>query len=215
MVAAAGLLREIDLVAWAQQAPWLMLIPIGYMIASRLSRGHTAERPLYWVAHAGAAVILWGGFAATLNGVQSFAPMEGQRQTLLLGLVFAEAALLYVLAAAFQRRSINVHLAAAAACGALWQLMGYYGIDSQYYAMVYAVARRRVPRGGAVARARANRRVPIRRRQGQDHPRARARGVPLRQRHPVRRPARGVHAGIVGTRAGAAAIGSTSHRSRR
>jgi hypothetical protein len=138
MVAAAGLLRQVGVVAWSEQAAWMMPIPIAYMIASRLWRGHTAERPLYWVAQGATAVILLHVFGATMDTLHSFAPMQGLHDTLVLGLVFAEAAVFYVLAAAFHRRSINVHLAAAAACGALWQLMGYFGFPSEYYTMLYA-----------------------------------------------------------------------------
>jgi hypothetical protein len=140
LIAAAGLLRVMGLVVWSQQAPWMMLIPIGYMIASRLWRGHTAEWPLYWVAQGATAAILLNVFGATLNdnSFNSFAPMEGLRSTLMLGLVFAEAAAFYLMGALFHRRSINIHLAAAAACGALWQLMGYFGVPSDYYTMLYA-----------------------------------------------------------------------------
>jgi hypothetical protein len=138
LIAAAGLLRVLGLAEWYQQAPWMMLIPIAYLIASRIWRGHSAERPLYWVAHAATAVILIHVFAATLEDLQSFAPMEGLRSSLILGLVFAEAAAFYLLAGLFRRRSVNIYLAAAAACGALWQFMGYYSIDEGYYTMLYA-----------------------------------------------------------------------------
>src|SRR5690606_19037186 len=43
IVAAAGLLRQLDLTAWSQQAPLLMLIPLAYLIASRMYRGQYAE----------------------------------------------------------------------------------------------------------------------------------------------------------------------------
>ena len=119
MLAAAGLLRVLGLTIWSQQAPWMMLIPIGYLIASRFWRGHTAERPLYWVAQTATTVILVHVFAATLDNLQSFAPMVGLSSSLMLGLVFAEAALFYLLAAILRQRSINVYLAAAAACGSV------------------------------------------------------------------------------------------------
>jgi hypothetical protein len=138
LIAAAGLLRVLGLTEWSQQAPWMMLIPIGYLIGSRLWRGHSAERPLYWIAQASTAVILWHVLAATLDSLQSFAPMAGMRTSLMLALVFAEAAVFYLLAGLFRRRSLNIYLAAAAACGALWQFMGYYGIDEGYYTMLYA-----------------------------------------------------------------------------
>jgi hypothetical protein len=56
----------------------------------------------------------------------------------MLGLVFTEVAAFYFLAGYFRRRSANFYLAAAAACGALWQFLGYYGIDERYYTMLYA-----------------------------------------------------------------------------
>ncbi len=138
MVAAAGLLRVMGLTQWSEQAPWMMLIPIGYLIGSRLWRGHSAERPLYWVAQAATIVILWHVFAATLQNLRSFAPMAGMRSSQMLGLVFAEAAAFYFLAGTFRRRTANFYLAAAAACGALWQFLGYYGVDERYYTMLYA-----------------------------------------------------------------------------
>ena len=138
LMAAAGLLRIFGLTAWSQQAPWMMLIPVGYLVASRLWRGHTAEWPLYWVAQGATAIILLHVFGATMQDMRSFAPMEGMKDSMMLALVFAEAAAFYLLAAMFHRRSVNIHLAAAAACGALWQFMGYQGIDSTYYAVLYA-----------------------------------------------------------------------------
>jgi hypothetical protein len=138
LVAAAGLLRVLGLTAWSEQAPWMMLVPIGYLIASRLWRGQSAERPLYWVAQSATAVILIHVLAATLDTLSSFAPMEGLHSSLMLGLVFAEATFFYLLAGFIHRRSANVYLAAVTACGALWQFMGYFGIDDSYYTMLYA-----------------------------------------------------------------------------
>jgi hypothetical protein len=138
LIAAAAALRLWGFVAWSEQAPIMMLIPVGYMLASRAYRGQAAERPFYWIAQIATATILLHVFGATLESWQAFAPMQGQRATLLLGLVFAEAAAFYVLAAIFHRRSVNVHLAAAAACAALWQLMGYCGVPNQWYTMLYA-----------------------------------------------------------------------------
>ena len=122
LVAAAGQLRERGLFAWSEQAPWLMLIPLAYLVGARLWRGRSAERPLYYVAQAATGVILVAGFLATV-----------QEPT-----AFSEAALFYLLAGFFRRRSWNVYLAAAAACGALWQFMGHYGVDASYYTMLYA-----------------------------------------------------------------------------
>jgi hypothetical protein len=138
LIAVAGLLRVLGLTQWIDQAPWMMLIPIAYLVGSRLWRGHPAEQPLYWITQTATAVILAHVFVATMQDVRNFAPMQGMTTSLMLGLVFLEAAGFYLLASLFRRRSINTYLAAAAACGALWQFMGYYGVDERYYTMLYA-----------------------------------------------------------------------------
>ena len=38
--------------------PVLMLLPIAYLIAARLYRGHTPENPLIWVAHSATGVMI-------------------------------------------------------------------------------------------------------------------------------------------------------------
>ena len=113
--------------SWYQQAPWMMLIPIGYMIASRLWRGHSAEWPLYWVAQTATAMILCMCFGATMNDLAILRADGGEmRSSMMLALVFAEAAGFYLLAGLFRRRSVNIHLAAAAACasccGSSWAI---------------------------------------------------------------------------------------------
>jgi hypothetical protein len=138
LVAAAGLLRVLGLTQWVDQAPWMTLIPIGYLVGSRLWRGHSAERPLYWIAQTATAVILLHVLVATMQDMTSFAPMVGKTSSLMLGLVFIEAAAFYLLAGLFHRRSANTYFAAAAACAAMWQFLGYYGIDERYYTMLYA-----------------------------------------------------------------------------
>ncbi len=141
MVAAAALLRQLGIQSGLAQAPLVMLIPLAYLIAARLWMGHTPERPLVWVAHAGTGVILLHVLFASLHTLATVVqPVAGERANLLLGMVFAEAALFYVLAGIFRKRSANVYLASAAACGALWQFMGYWGsIDQHYFTMLYAV----------------------------------------------------------------------------
>jgi hypothetical protein len=71
LIAAAGFLRVLGLTEWSEQAPWMMAIPIGYLIASRLWRGHSAQRPLYWIAQTATAVILVHVFASTMSGFRT------------------------------------------------------------------------------------------------------------------------------------------------
>jgi hypothetical protein len=136
IVAAAGLLRTLGLTGWLDQAPLLMAIPTAFLIASRLWRGHSPERPLHLVAHVSTAVILIAGIGTILG--ESFRPMLGATENLLLGLVFVEAAVFYLLAAMIRRRGWAIHLATAAGCGAVWQFAGYWGIESSWYTLVYA-----------------------------------------------------------------------------
>lgn len=140
MLAAAGLLRTFDMQAWTQQAPWLMLLPIAYLLAARLWRGHRVERPLNWVAHAAVLVILVHVLIGTLEiAEQVVRPLQQSTDNLILGLVFLQAAVFYSLAAAFRRRSAHVYYAASAVCGAVWQFVGYFGVYEAYYTMLYAV----------------------------------------------------------------------------
>ncbi|MBN2023396.1 MAG: hypothetical protein JW809_11465 [Pirellulales bacterium] len=139
VVAAASLLRVLGIDRWSQQAPLLMLLPVAYLVASRLWRGYTPERPLGWIAHATTAVILLHVVVGSLETIESAVrPIKEDPENLLLGLVFVEAAAFYTLAAIFRRRSANVYFATLSACGALWELLGYWGVPGAYYTMLYA-----------------------------------------------------------------------------
>jgi hypothetical protein len=156
-----------------------MLIPLAYLVASRLWRGHSPERPLYWVAQAATAVILVHILAASQETLKSLAnPVRGQPENLLLALVFVEAAAFYGLATVFRRRSVNVYFATAAACGALWQLLGYLNVPGAYHTMLYAVL------GAAllvIARRLGLEQIPVYRSTGDEGLGTRGRGLPAFQ----------------------------------
>ncbi len=180
IVAAAALLRQFDLLTWAQQAPLLMLIPIGYLIASRLWMGQSPERPLVWIAHTGTAVILVHGLLATIDTFGTvLRPIQGHLDNLLLGIVFAEAAVFYMLAGLFRKRSSNAYFAAAAACASLWQVIGYWGaIDQAYYTMLYAVVGVSLL---AISRIIGLEQIEVYGTHGEKGQRLRGRGLPLMQ----------------------------------
>jgi hypothetical protein len=138
MAGAAGVLIVASggKMAWHDQAPLLMVIPILYLIASRLYRGHTAERPLGWVAHAATAVMLLSCLGAAFKG---FALVSGEELNLLLAAFFAEAALFYGVAAVTREKSLNVYFATAAACAAVWQLIKYAAWPDEYFTLAFAV----------------------------------------------------------------------------
>ena len=140
LVGAAGLASVLGLRSWDVQAPVLMLLPIAYLVASRLYRGHTPEAPLVWVAHAATGVMLVGTFLAALSfdPVQVFAPHHGRALNLRLALFFAEAALFYALAATWRRDGVSVYLAAAAACAAVWQLLHFFEVGGEYHPVGFA-----------------------------------------------------------------------------
>jgi hypothetical protein len=141
MVAAAAFLTvpPLALRAWDQQAPWLMLLPIAYVVASRSYRGHTAEKPLYWVAHAATAVIALGAVGATLTMTerQVLDTFDGNPR---LAAAFALAAVFYILSVLFHRHEANVFGAALAGCGAMWQVLSYWNVQAEFYTLAFAVA---------------------------------------------------------------------------
>jgi hypothetical protein len=141
LVAAAGLLRQISWTDWSLQAPALMLVPIACLVASRMWRGHSPERPLGHVAHAATGVILAGTLVAALEHGEwlVFRPVVENSRNLLLGLTFAEACVFYVLAGLFRRRSANAYFATAAGCGAAWQFLGYFGVPTEWYELLYSL----------------------------------------------------------------------------
>ncbi|MGH9173931.1 MAG: hypothetical protein ACRD1H_06220, partial [Vicinamibacterales bacterium] len=140
VLAAAGLLRVLDVNNWSEQAALLMLIPIAYVVASRLWRGQSPEWPLYWVAHSATVVILFGAFLGAVKAsAESWEWLERDQDNLLLGVVFIEAMVFYALAGLFHRRHHNAYFAAAAGCAALWQFLGYFDVDAAYYTMIYAL----------------------------------------------------------------------------
>ena len=82
IIAAAGLLRVMEIVEWSRQAPLLMAIPIAYIVAARLWRGQLEERALGWVARTAAAVILVHGLLSVISLKALFVPMEGRAREL-------------------------------------------------------------------------------------------------------------------------------------
>jgi hypothetical protein len=137
LVGAAGLLWMLGLQTWEKQAPLLMLIPIAYIVAARLYRGHTPENPLVWCAHAATAVMLVSSIRAALEGF--FDPVVEKSINLALAAFAAEAAIFYGLAAAFRQKGFNIYLATIMASGAIWQLLKYANVNNEYYTVAFAL----------------------------------------------------------------------------
>ena len=139
LVAAADLLWVLGVKPWEEQAPLIMVIPIGYLVAARLYRGHTPERPLVWVAHGATAVMLFSTLWIALQITpQVVEPVTGKTLNLLLAAFCAEAAVFYALAGVLGRQGFNVYLGTVMACAAIWQLLLYWEIRHEYYVLIFA-----------------------------------------------------------------------------
>jgi hypothetical protein len=138
LVGAAGLLLVLDPTrsGWEYQAPILMLIPLLYLGAARLYRGHASERPVLWVAHAGMAVMLASSIGAAFRG---FVLVADDTLNLRLALFFAEAAVFYGLEAFWRRHAYSIYATTVAASAAVWQLLKYWNVAEEYYILTFAV----------------------------------------------------------------------------
>jgi hypothetical protein len=143
MAAFAGLLRMLGLIDWVHQAPLLMAIPIGYIIAYRVERGRAAELPLFWISHAGAGLILVASILASVadfgSRLEELQFLQGSTKNLLLAVVFAEGVLFYLLAARFRQRGANTGLAAAAAAASAWQIFVYLHMPWELFGPLFAL----------------------------------------------------------------------------
>jgi hypothetical protein len=139
---AAGLAWMIGVTAWEAQAPLVMIVPILYLLASYLYRGHTPENPLIWAAH-GAVVLLvffslWVALGITPQ-VQQVVLVQGRGLNLLLALSCLEAAFFYGLAAFLRRTNWTIYLATVMLCGAIWQFLKFFNRPDEFYAVAFAV----------------------------------------------------------------------------
>jgi hypothetical protein len=137
LVGAAGLLKTaFPALAWQDQAPLLMLIPLLYLLAARLYRGHSQEKPLLRVSHAATAVMLISSVGAAFKG---FLLIEGQALNLLLAAFFAEATLFYLLEALWRKHAAGIVACTLTACAAVWQLLKYASVAEEYYVLTFAL----------------------------------------------------------------------------
>ncbi len=137
MVAATAVLVVLGLESWSEHAPWLMLVPIAYLVAARAYPEGQESRSLELVAHAATAVMLVSSLASAFEG---FVQERAKTLNLILALFFAEAAIFYLLASLWQKRVWTVEACALAACGAAWQALNWWRVDTEYYTLAFALA---------------------------------------------------------------------------
>ena len=127
LVGAAGLLSMLGIRAWPVQSSLLMLIPIIYLLASRLYQGHPTQKPLAEVAHAATAVLLFSALSgAGFGEMGSARGWAAYESAAVAGL--REAAVFYALAAILYGGGRSVYLSTAMACGAIWQLLNFWSV---------------------------------------------------------------------------------------
>lgn len=136
MVGAVAALAAMGLETWQEHAPIMMLIPIAYLVAAKLYGDRGPSEPLTWVAHTATVVMLISSMSSAFAGFTKI--VEGQTLNLSLAAFFAEAAVFYGLASAFQRQARCIHFATIMACGSLWQLMTYFGFSADAYLLTFA-----------------------------------------------------------------------------
>ncbi len=145
LVGAMGLMVVLGVSDWTYQVLLLIVIPIAYLIAAWLYKGHTAEKPLIFVGHVATAIMAVTVLATILDIVTPFfAPPAALPEVknpvhLRVALFFAEAAIFYVLATILRPKGYNVYLGATMACAAVWQLLTYLDTPAEYYTLAFSV----------------------------------------------------------------------------
>jgi hypothetical protein len=137
-VAVAGLLTMTDIKSWQVQSPLLMLIPIAYLLASRMYRGRLAQQSLTSIAYTATGLFLISVFSSALNLVAPVDLMAGLHTNLYLSLFCAETAVFYGIAAIFYGRGRDVYFCTAMACAAVWQLLDFWNVRTDYYCVTFA-----------------------------------------------------------------------------
>jgi hypothetical protein len=136
LLAATAFLAALGLTRWEQHAPWLMLLPIAYLIAAHLYGQHSPAQPLWWVSQWATGIMLFSSLASATEG---FVRVRHDPLNLMLALFFTEAAGYYSLALVYSRRSEMVYLATATACAAVWQVLAYWQVSAPYYTLTFAL----------------------------------------------------------------------------
>jgi hypothetical protein len=137
MVGAVAALAALGFERWEEHAPIMMLIPIAYLVASKLYGTREPAEPLSWVAHTATVVMLISSLASAFYG---FTRMDKSTSlNLALAGFFAEAAVFYGMATAFQRKPFCVHMTTLMASGSLWQMLLFFGItNANAYILIFA-----------------------------------------------------------------------------
>lgn len=143
VITAAGLLRQLGLTRWDQQAWALMLIPLAHSVAAYLYRGRPWAGPVLAAGHAVTAVMIASSVFTTVTSFTTFRSAvmtvhAGQTLNLTLAGFFALAGLFYLLSAMLHQEKGGVYLATVTICLAVWQALLYIQVPAEYHSLAFA-----------------------------------------------------------------------------
>ncbi|MEM7477901.1 MAG: hypothetical protein AAF483_23185 [Planctomycetota bacterium] len=133
MITACSTLSLLGVEQLISQAPMLMLMPIGYLLAANLYGSRPAAAPSLWIAHTLAMFLL---AASVLFSLEHLLLRSGDSSNWLWMLVFVEAMVFYLIASR-QEPSCLVAALGCAALGSL-QVLGYFDCTLEMYLAVAA-----------------------------------------------------------------------------
>jgi len=133
----ASLLSLIGLTTWPSQAPILMAIPFGYLLAWRFHKDGPAKTAL--PAIAGASAIALTLFGVVTAGSAWFNPMVGHGTDFCLAAFCLEAAVLFAAAAALRFGTPYIYLSAVMVCGMIYQFLGFWKLPIESCCIAMAV----------------------------------------------------------------------------
>ncbi len=137
MIAAVATLSAVGLNRWQSHAPVMMLIPIAYLVAAKFYGEQASAKPLLWVAHTAAGVMLISSLASAFEAFSDGS--DNQTLHLSLALFFAEASVFYGLATWFRRQPWCIYMSSFMASAAFWQVLAWFALGTQAYILVFAV----------------------------------------------------------------------------
>ncbi len=138
MIAAVALLATAGLNQWQSHAPIMMLLPLGWLVASGLYGTRPAGQPLWLVAQTAAVVMLISSLATGFQGF--FSKETASSIHLSLVLFFVEAAVFYAVSYWMRHNHRSVYAASLMSCAAFWQLLAWCGFGTQAYLLSFGGA---------------------------------------------------------------------------
>ncbi len=139
-IAVAGVFTLAGMHEWHHQAPLLILIPIGYLIASHLYGDGPASKPTLSVARVAMILIMISVlFHAGTVTTTLLDPIAGNTINLWFALIAFQCAIFNILASIWHGRDHSIYVAAAMLCASVWLVFGYFELPTTFVINGYAL----------------------------------------------------------------------------